>query len=82
MGSLKKDLRRAEARVEELEQKFEDVEATLADPATYDDADKAIELQKLHHAVQVELEEAMINWEQLAESIAEIEAKFEDDEAD
>jgi ATP-binding cassette subfamily F protein 3 len=81
MGSLKKDLHKTEARVEELESKFEQVEATLADPSTYDDSAKATEMQKLHHAVQVELEEAMGEWERIAEAISEIEARYSEDDS-
>ncbi len=81
MGSLKKDLKVCEANVERLEAEFSDVETKLADPSTYDDPARATSLNKKHHELQKELEDAMERWEGLAEQMAEIESKYEAEEA-
>lgn len=65
-----KDLAEIEARIEFLEQELAEQEATMADPALYQDADRWREISDRHACLKEEVEGSYRQWEelQLAES--------------
>ena len=78
---LTKDLRRQldemEQLISDLESEEKKLEANLADPATYSNADNAKELNHKFIEVKDHLAKLMNNWEILSKELAEIEQQFD-----
>ncbi len=79
------DLRRTvgaiEERIADAEARYEALEAELADPAIYEDADRLPEVSKAYSDVQEELEGLMEQWEEQQMMLEEIEEGYRAREA-
>ena len=60
------DLKKVEARIEELETRDKEIDATLVLPEVCTDVARCTELSKEKEALQKELEELYEKWEELA----------------
>jgi len=68
----KKELEGLPAHIEEVEAELAEIDATLADPATYAErGDEIPELQKKRAEVSTRIEELMARWEELEERLAD-----------
>ncbi len=70
--ALRKELEAIEGRLEELEATLETIDAELADPATYEQPDRARQLQLDRAAVDTEQTAGMERWESLSETLEEL----------
>ena len=77
-GDLRAEVSALEERVIELEANLEEVENTLAQPETHQNAsaDKIVSLQKQHSALEGALMEAMEEWEKKGVELNEMEREF------
>ncbi len=72
----KKDFQRLESTIEGREERKAEIEAVMAEPDFYDDAEKVKEISMEYDKLKGELVEVYARWEQMAEKIAEIEEEF------
>lgn len=79
---LKKKLEKIESEVEAQEAKKEEVEAALADPDIYGDAERLVGLQKQLKEAETALGDLYSRWEKLAGDLSAIESEFEQDETE
>jgi ATP-binding cassette subfamily F protein 3 len=70
-------IRELEQKIDFLEKKEKQIEQTLADPETYNDHQKAGELNIEFSAVKEELAECLAEWEKLNKELIKIESQFE-----
>ncbi|MGH1365925.1 MAG: ABC-F family ATP-binding cassette domain-containing protein [Calditrichia bacterium] len=71
-SALKKEVETCETGIIHLEDEKADLEKQMADPETYQDAEKAKTLQKRHGQVQKELQETMVRWEEAQLKLEEL----------
>lgn len=76
-STLQKEIDGCEASIMTLEEEKEELEAQMADPATYQDGEKAKALQKRHGEVQKELTETMQRWEEAQLELEELLSNLE-----
>jgi len=69
-GQLKQLVSHVESMIEQQEQAKADLEAQLADPALYDDAERMRSTTAAYEAAQRELKDLYGQWETLAEQLA------------
>ncbi len=69
-------IKKLEEKIEKLEKKEKELEYALAQPETYNDAQKALELNKEFGTIKEELAENLREWEKLNEELVEIESQL------
>ncbi|UCH64662.1 MAG: ABC-F family ATP-binding cassette domain-containing protein [Ignavibacterium sp.] len=65
-----------EKEIELLEKKEKALESSLADPKTYQDQQKALELNKKFSELKLTLSENLKTWEKLSDELHKVESKF------
>ncbi|MCB0296627.1 MAG: ABC transporter, partial [Calditrichaeota bacterium] len=63
-NQLKKEIETCEGRISELESRKGEIEAKMADPATYQDGERAAALQREYAEVKSALESTFARWEE------------------
>ena len=76
-AELRKAASSAEDEVARLEEEKDQLEATLADPATYEDPDKLVEANRRYKAVTTSLEDAEEVWMLAQEELDEADSVFD-----
>ena len=75
--NLLSKIKEVEKKIEDLEKEEQKLEQALVDPNTYNQPEKAVNLNKDFINVKNELAEFMKEWEELSARLSEIESKFE-----
>jgi len=73
---LEQEIAEIEARLEQLQQEAEILQADLANPEVYKDGKKVQELQKRFGMVRKEIDELTLRWEDKAIELEELEKEF------
>ena len=75
--NLLSKIKEVEKKIEDLEKEEQKLEQALVDPKTYNEPEKAADLNKGFINVKNELAEFMKEWEELSAMLLEVESKFE-----
>ncbi|MBN2731202.1 MAG: ABC-F family ATP-binding cassette domain-containing protein [Balneolaceae bacterium] len=70
------DFEKHETKIEKLEERKSNIEASMAEPDFYDDSDRVQKMSQEYDKLKGELVEVYAKWEELAEKISAIEEKF------
>ncbi|RAL23649.1 hypothetical protein DL240_05680 [Lujinxingia litoralis] len=79
--SLRATLKKLEEKIEVLEEEHGQLQARLADPATYDGGDQVAELNQRFHQLEDELTEVLMAWEEQGAQVEAIEERYAEEEA-
>jgi len=77
LAPLRTAVAETEEEIHRLESRAAEIETLLADPATYNDSEKARALPAELKSVKRDLETALARWESLSEDLSEKEKEFE-----
>ncbi len=80
-GELRSRLAKVEKRIEAAEIRHAELEAQLADPATYDDAELMARLNREFQQVGDDVETLMMEWEEVAAELDAIDRRYAEQEA-
>jgi ATP-binding cassette subfamily F protein 3 len=69
---LQREVEKIEKKIERLEKRKDELETQMAQPDTYNDSELAVRLQKEFAAVNKELNQCNLRWEQASNQLEEI----------
>jgi ATP-binding cassette subfamily F protein 3 len=76
-AELREEVARLETELEACERERDQLEAALADPGTYQDAERARELTLRHGVISERADELLTRWEQQLAELEAVEARFD-----
>ena len=79
--TMRAQLKKLEAKIETLESEHAELQARLADPATYEAGDEVARINQRFHAVEEELTEVLMAWEEQGAAVEAIEQRYAEEEA-